>query len=118
MSNNKENKKITFTYNIAILITIILAALKLDGCINITWMVVIAPIIIDVALGLVITLIIMIWFGIMKIHESIKENNYGKHLYNKHTSGNPIYWDYKTQSFYDAAGNKIDNTIEDEEEQV
>lgn len=112
MSNNKENKRITFTYNIAIFITIILAALKLDGYFNITWMVVIAPIIIDVALGLVITLIVMIWFGVMKIHESIKENSY-----NKHTFDNPIYWDYKSQSFYDVAGNRIDNTIEDEEEQ-
>ena len=116
MSNNKETKKNTSTYNIAIFITIILTALKLDGHIDIPWMVVIVPIIINVALELVITLIIMIWFGIMKIHESIKENSYGKHLYNKHTSGNPIYWDYKSQSFYDVAGNRIDNTVENEEQ--
>lgn len=117
MSNNKEAKKSILTYNIAIFITIILAALKLDGRINITWMVVITPIIIDVALGLVITFVVMLWLGIMKIRNSIKENSYGKHLYNKHASGTAIHWDYRTQSFYDAAGNKIDNTIEDEEEQ-
>ena len=117
MSNNKETKKFIFTYNIAIFISIILAALKLDGHLDIPWIVVIVPIIIDVALGLVITFVIMLWLGIMKIRESIKENSYGKHLYNKRTFGNPIYWDYKSQSFYDVAGNRIDNTIEDEEEQ-
>lgn len=106
MSNYK------ITYNIAIIITIILAVLKLDGCLNITWIGVIAPIIIDVALGLIITFVVLLWLGITKIRDSIKENSY-----NKHTYGNPIYWDYKSQSFYDVAGNKIDNTIEEEEEQ-
>lgn len=116
MSNNKETKKSIFTYNIAIFITIILAALKLDGHLDIPWIVVIVPIIIDVALGLVITFVVMLWLGITKIRESIKENSYGKHLSNNHTYGNAIHWDYKTQSFYDAAGNKIDNTADEEQD--
>ena len=116
MSNNKETKKTTFTYNIAIFITVILAALKLDGHLDIPWIVVIVPIIIDVALGLIITFVIMLWLGIAKIHDSIKEKSHDRDFYNKHTSSNPIFWDYKTKSFYDAAGNKIDNTVDEEQD--
>lgn len=120
MSNNKESKKTATTYNLVIYITIVLAALKLDGHLNIPWVIVVSPVLFILALGVItaiIALITMSMLGIIKIRNSIKENSYGKHLYNKHASGTAIHWDYRTQSFYDAAGNKIDNTIEDEEEQ-
>lgn len=115
--SNKENKKVTFTYSIAIVITLILAALKLDGYLNISWLTVILPIIIDVVLGLLISLIVLLWLAVEKIREAIRKNNYEKLLYNARTSVNSIYWDYKTQSMYDSAGNKIDDTAENNEEQ-
>ena len=120
MSNNKERKESTTVYNLVIYITIILAALKLDGYINIPWLIVISPVLLNLAIGLImgiIGLITVLLLWIFKIRAAVKENSYGKHLYNKRTSNNPIYWDYKTKSFYDVVGNKIDNTIEDEEEQ-
>ena len=115
--SNKENKKVTFTYSIAIFITIILAALKLDGYLNISWLTVILPIIIDVILGLLISLVVLLWLAVVKIREVIRKNNHEKLLYNARTSVNSIYWDYKTQSMYDSAGNKIDDIAEDDGEQ-
>lgn len=120
MSNNKESKKTAAAYNLVIYITIVLAALKLDGHLNISWVVVVSPVLFNLAIVVVsaiIALITISMLGIVKIRNSIKENSCGRHLYNKHVSGNPIYWDYKTKSFYDVVGNKIDNIIEDEEEQ-
>lgn len=111
--NNKETKKhTTFGYNIAIFITIILAALKLDGHLNIPWIVVIVPIIIDVAFGLIINLIIMLWLLLTKIKAALSYNTYNS----MRTYGSAIHWDYKTQSFYDATGNKIENPIEEKQD--
>lgn len=112
MNNKNTEKHTTFGYNIAIFITIILAALKLDGHLNIPWIVVIVPIIIDVAFGLIISLIVMLWLLLTKIKDALSYNTYNS----TRAYGSAIHWDYKTQSFYDATGNKIDNTVENEEE--
>lgn len=112
--SNKENKKHAFIPGNAIIITIALAALKADGIIDIPWIGVIAPIIINVILGIVIALVAMLWLGIMGIRNSIKANN---RFYNTYNS-RPLYWDYKTKTMYDATtGRKIDNSYVTEEEQ-
>ena len=114
--NNKENKKVTFTFNIALVITLVLAALKLDNILSIGWIIVILPIVIDVSLGLIITILVMLWMLILKIRDSIKEMKYSKLVCNNRTYGSAIHWDYKTQSFYDAAGNKIEYPVGEEQE--
>jgi len=114
--NNKENKKVTFTFNIALVITLVLAALKLDNILSIGWIIVILPIVIDVSLGLIITILVMLWMLILKIRDSIKEMKYSKLVCNNRTYGSAIHWDYKTQSFYDAAGNKIEYPNKEEQD--
>ena len=117
--NNKENKKSTFTFNtfnIALVITLVLAALKLDNILSIGWVIVILPIVIDVALGFIITILVMLWMLILKIRDSIKEMKYSKLICNNRTYGSAIHWDYKTQSFYDTAGNKIEYPNKEEQD--
>lgn len=115
--NNKENKKVTFTFNIALAITLVLAALKLDNVLSIGWIIVILPIVVDVSLGLIITVLVMLWVLLIKIRDGIKEMKYNKLICNNRTYSSAIHWDCKTQNFYDAAGNKIGNAVENEEEQ-
>lgn len=114
--NNKENKKVTFTFNIALVITLVLAALKLDNILSVGWVIVILPIVINISLGLIIIILVMLWMLFLKIRDSIKEMKYSKLVCNNRTYGSAIHWDYKTQSFYDTAGNKIENTVENKEE--
>ena len=111
MNNKNTERRNTFGYNIAIFITIILAALKLDGHLDIPWIVVIVPIIIDVAFGLIISLIVMLWLLLTRIKDALGYNTYNS----TRAYGSAIHWDYKTQNFYDAAGNKIGNAVENEE---
>lgn len=117
MNNNKETKKYAAAYNVTIYVTLIFAALKLDGHLDIPWMIVVAPVILNLALKMVGALIGAFVLGIVKIYVTVRENKRGNHLRTNRAYGSAIHWDYKTKSFYDAAGNKIDNIIEDEEEQ-
>ena len=113
MSNNSSKEtKVTFGgYKIAIIFSIILAALKLDGVLDITWMIVILPILVDIALDIIIYVVVLIITLIMRI----RENNHN-YSYNNCSYGEAIHWDYKTQNFYDTAGNKVGNDIEEEQE--
>lgn len=109
MSNNSSKEaKVTFGgYKIAIIFSIILAALKLDGVLDITWMIVILPILVDIALGIINYVVVLIIALIMRIRD---------YSYNNCSYGEAIHWDYKTQNFYDTAGNKVGNDIEEEQE--
>lgn len=113
MSNdcNKEAKVNFNGYKIVIIFSLILAALKLDGVLDITWMIVILPILVDIALGIVTCVLVCIITLVMKINENNHNDSNNNCNY-----GKAIYWDYKTKNFYDAAGNKVGNDIEEEQE--
>ena len=96
---------------LAIIGSIVLAALKLDGRIHASWMTVVIPLIAYVVVKAVEFLAILFFLGfvmVRKVIEKIREDKENGRFYNRRVYGKPLYWDSHTKSMYDAKGWKIE----------
>lgn len=87
-------------WQLKLCITIILLALKLDGIIQISWLIVFAPIWFNCLIEMIITIIAFI---IMQVQELKRER---KHKFVP--QGKRIVWDAKTQTMYGSPESEAD----------